>query len=137
MTEEQNNTPVKRNSQAKKPAQEPSADNAAELAEIQQALNLLKPLISFQEALEYARENDCELLWDVRLVSRKDTLLRHVHGTSSLPSCLVPKMIPYAPSNIESEVAGKITGPLVSFVMTEIEKTAPLAKGGECSLHQG
>ena len=123
MKDKHSNSPEKQNAQANKLPPKTSGDDSTVAGQLQQALNLLKPLTDFHGAVEDAGQYDCRLYWDVRLVNGKDTPLRHVHGTSSLPALLAPKMISRATSTIEHEITEKIIAPLIEFFMTEISKT--------------
>lgn len=118
----QNNTPVKPKPQAKKPAPDASDNQSAALWETPGVLSLLKPLIDFHKGVEDAADHDFRIYWDVRLVRGKDTPFAHVHGSSTLPALLAPKLQPYAPGVIESEIKDKICAPLMAAVMTEVEK---------------
>ena len=99
-------------------------------ASLQEALNLLKPLTDFHKAVEDANEDDIRLYWDVRLVRGEDTPFCHVKGSSSMPAMLAQKMRPHAPSKIQEEINDKILKPLLSVMMTEVERMtfADLAK---------
>ena len=108
--------------QAKKPAPEASDNQSAALGQIQQVMSLLKPLTDFHKAVEDATDNDFRMYWDVRLVRGKDTPYLHLHGSSTLSSLFAPKMQPLAVGVIQSEVADKISAPLVAAFMTELEK---------------
>ena len=122
MNDTPNNTPVNPKPQAKKPAPDASDNQSALLAEIQRALSLFKPLIDFHKGVEDAADHDFRIYWDVRVVRGKDTPFAHVHGSTTLPALLAPKMQPYAPGVIESEVKEKISAPLIAAFMTELEK---------------
>lgn len=121
MNDTQNNTPVKPKPQAKKPAPEASDNQSALLEDIHVALEVLKPLIDFHKAVEDATDDDFRIYWDVRLVRGKDTPFIRVHGSSTLSALLAPKLQPYAPGVIESEVREKICSPLMAALMTELE----------------
>jgi hypothetical protein len=122
MNDTQNNTPVKPKPQAKKPAPEASDNQSALLEDIHVALEVFKPLIEFHKVVEDATDDDMRIYWDVRLVRGKDTPYLHVHGSSTLSSMLAPKLRPHAVGVIQSEVADKISAPLVAAFMTELEK---------------
>lgn len=122
MNDTQNNTPEKPKPQVKKPAPDASDNQSALLEEIQGVLSLLKPLTDFHKKVEDAADHDFRIYWDVRLVRGKDTPFIHVHGSSTLPALLAPKMQAHAPATIESEVRDKISAPLVAAFMTELEK---------------
>ena len=92
------------------------------VSQLNQVLSLLKPLTDFHQAVADAADHDMRMFWDVRLVRGKDTAFLRVHGTSTLSAMLAPKMLPLAPTHIESEVKEKIMAPLVSALMTEVEK---------------
>ena len=122
MIDTQNNTPVKPKPQAKKPAPDASDNQSALLEDIHVALEVLKPLIDFHKAVDDATDNDFRIYWDVRLVRGKDTPYVHVRGSSTLSSMFSPKLRPHAVGVIQSEVADKISAPLVAAFMTELEK---------------
>jgi len=122
MNDKPNDKPKKRKPQAMKPARDASANQSALAGEIQQVMNIIKPLTDFHQAVEDACENDMRLYWDVRLVRGKDTPFKHIHGTSSLPSMFASKRLPHAPSLIQSEVEEKIMMPLTEALMVEVEK---------------
>ena len=56
------------------------------------------------------------------MVRGKDTPFRHLHGSSSLPAMLAPKMWAHAPCVIEGELMDKVVRPMIAAVMEEAER---------------
>ena len=114
----------------KKNSTNPEVDEATAQQQIEDVFKLLTPLADFHKAVEDASHNDLRLSWDVRLIRGENTPLCHVHGTSSLPAMLAPKMLALAPTQMQGEVMEKIASPLVAIMQTEAEDVvyANLAK---------
>ena len=84
-----------------------------------------QPLIDFHKALEFFKEDDLRMFWDVNIVRGKDTPFASNRGSSSMPDALAPKMAPLAPGNIQKEVSQKIITPLMNKVLDKLEVEVP------------
>ena len=96
--------------------------DAEQASQFMAAMELLKPLTEFHRAVEDAQQHDMRIIWDVRVVQGKDKPFRHLHGSSSLPGMLAPKMRPNAPCVIEGELMEKIVKPMIAALMDEVER---------------
>ena len=118
---------------SKKPVPKFDQAKAVEIMERLAALvekkeKALAPLEEFHAAVESAEDEDVRLYWDVRIVSGKDTPIKSLQGTSTMPGLLTEKMLPNAPSMIQQDIIDKIALPLTGVFMKEGEIRNPIAK---------
>jgi len=91
--------------------------NATDLGEF---IKQLQPVIDFNRAMESSRQDNLQMIWDIRIVQGEDTPFASTKGSSSMPCALVSNMVANTPGLIHREIFEKILIPLVCAVRDKI-----------------
>jgi hypothetical protein len=73
---------------------------------------MLAPVLEFHQAVEAAGEEDIRFLWDVQIISGRNTVFGRVAGSSTLPGLLSDSQLHMVTEKVGKEMMAKIVEPV-------------------------